>query len=146
MRRQLRRLWGTKGVSAVEFGLILPLLLIILLGVIDYGWVFFVRLNMINAAREGARVGVTKGTEDDANPVYFQPAKDAAEQYLASAGLSAAVTVDPPTPHDTNDDSVRVVVTVDPFTPLVGFVPVPNRMTASAEMRWEMAPVETPSP
>ena len=143
-----RGIRGAAGVSTVEFGLILPILLIILLGTIDYGWVFFVRLNMINAAREGARVGVTKGDEDTGlSTIDEQKVKDVATQYLQTAGLtdSIAVQVDLPTPHDTTDDSVKVTITNSPFRPLVGFVPVPPGMEVTAEMRWELAPPE-PSP
>jgi Flp pilus assembly protein TadG len=41
----------------VEFVLVLPLLLTLLLGVIDWGFYFTVREIVVNATREGARVG-----------------------------------------------------------------------------------------
>ncbi len=43
------------GVSAVEFALVAPVLFIILTGIIQFGYAFFVQISMNNAAREGAR-------------------------------------------------------------------------------------------
>ena len=54
---RLRR--GTTGTAAIELGLVLPLLVVILVGILDYGHIHFTRLAMTNAAREGARAGVT---------------------------------------------------------------------------------------
>lgn len=50
-----------RGAAAVEFALILPLLLFMVLGVIDYGVFFSQNISLQNAAREGARQGVTQG-------------------------------------------------------------------------------------
>lgn len=50
-----------RGAAAVEFALILPLLLFMVLGVIDYGVFFGQNISLQNAAREGARQGVTQG-------------------------------------------------------------------------------------
>jgi Flp pilus assembly protein TadG len=50
--------WGRqRGAVAVEFALVLPLLLLLVLGGIDYGYYFFVSEIAANAAREGARAG-----------------------------------------------------------------------------------------
>ena len=50
-----------KGAAAVEFALILPLLLGMLLGVIDFGVAYSQNITLQAAAREGARQGVTQG-------------------------------------------------------------------------------------
>ena len=44
-----------RGAIALEFALVAPVLLIILLGIMQFGYAFFVQINMTNAAREGAR-------------------------------------------------------------------------------------------
>lgn len=46
------------GVVAVEFALILPILLLILVGVIDFSLMLYNQAMLTNAAREGARWGV----------------------------------------------------------------------------------------
>jgi Flp pilus assembly protein TadG len=46
------------GQSMVEFALVLPLLLVVLLGVIEFGLVLYDKAVITNASREGARAGV----------------------------------------------------------------------------------------
>jgi hypothetical protein len=48
-----------RGQGFVEFALILPVLLLIMLGIIEFGYVFTAYSGMFNAAREGARHAVT---------------------------------------------------------------------------------------
>lgn len=124
---------GERGVSAVEFGLILPVLLVLLLGMLDYGYVYFVQLTLTNAAREGARVGVTRssGTASAA-------AQAAANAYLTTAGITTAA-VSATTPSN-GTPTVTVTVTLNPFNPLVGFVPAPPQLQATTSMRWELSP------
>jgi Flp pilus assembly pilin Flp len=50
-----------RGAAAVEFALIVPLLLSMLLGVIDFGMALGETISLEGAAREGARQGVTQG-------------------------------------------------------------------------------------
>jgi Flp pilus assembly protein TadG len=54
------------GQDVVEFAVILPLLLIILLGIMEFGIIIFSYNTIASAAREGARVSViSDATEDD---------------------------------------------------------------------------------
>ncbi len=46
-----------KGQSFVEFALVLPILTILLVGVSEFGFVFYAYVQVSNAAREGARAG-----------------------------------------------------------------------------------------
>ncbi|WP_022910708.1 TadE/TadG family type IV pilus assembly protein [Aestuariimicrobium kwangyangense] len=46
---------GQRGAAAVEFALVLPVLLVLLLGIIEYGYQFFLYGSAAGAAREGAR-------------------------------------------------------------------------------------------
>ena len=47
-----------RGQGLVEFALVLPLLLMVFAGIIEFGRIFAIYANLFNAAREGARVGV----------------------------------------------------------------------------------------
>ena len=47
-----------RAAAVVEFAVVLPLLLTILFGIIEYGWVFMVRQTLQTAAREGCRQAV----------------------------------------------------------------------------------------
>jgi len=46
------------GIAAVEFALVLPLLLLILFGIVEFGVAFYDQAVITNASREGARAGV----------------------------------------------------------------------------------------
>ena len=47
-----------KGASAVEFALILPLLMLILFGIIEFSLLMYNKAMITNASREGARRGI----------------------------------------------------------------------------------------
>lgn len=117
-----------RGVAAVEFGLLLPVLLMILLGMMEYGYLYFVHLNMTNAAREGARVGVVQE-----NVNVITAAETAAQAYLNAAGVGG-------TPAATFDQTTVEVTVTTAYNPLIGFVPTPSTLQARASMRWELAP------
>jgi hypothetical protein len=89
------RLWlreRQRGAVAVEFALVLPLLLLLVLGGIDWGYFFFSGQIVANAAREGVRVGSLSRTGID--PCAGAPgdpnnpgAKQVAVNYLVAAHL-----------------------------------------------------------
>lgn len=54
-----------RGAAVVEFAVVLPLLLLILFGIIEYGWIFMVRQTLTSAAREGCRVAVLQTATPD---------------------------------------------------------------------------------
>jgi Flp pilus assembly protein TadG len=67
MRRALR--WGAggrgtgrddRGAAALEFGLVLVPLLILVIGIINFGWMLSFRQNMSQAAAEGARAAAVQ--------------------------------------------------------------------------------------
>ncbi len=57
-RRSARRRRG--GQSLVEFAVVLPIFLLILAGILDFGLGLYSQMTVINAAREGARLGVVE--------------------------------------------------------------------------------------
>ena len=78
MIRRQRRSRG-RGQAMVEFALILPLFLIILMGMLEFGIVFDHRNAMSYAVREGARVGASLGN-GGSQPSGVDPAILAAVQ------------------------------------------------------------------
>ena len=54
-RPRHRRVPGERGAAAVEFALVVPLLLLLLFGIISYGFMLSLRQGLSQAAAEGAR-------------------------------------------------------------------------------------------
>ena len=138
VRRALARAGGESGVAAVEFALILPVLMTLLLGIIDWGYFFFLSETVVNAAREGARIGVVQSDPGLRNSV----ADSTAEAYLTNVGIAlgtgpnqAAVAPSYVAPN------LTVTVTVTSFQSLKGFLAsplIPTGVTYQSTMRWEM--------
>ena len=74
------RTWR-RAAAVVEMAVVTPLLITLLLGIIEYGWVFTIRQALANAAREGARVAVLPGST---NAQITQRVQD----YLTPLGMT----------------------------------------------------------
>jgi len=90
--RNLRK--SERGQSAVEFALVLPILIIILLGIIEFGWFLNAKITITSAAREGARVYAIHGDKDDVqtrvkNAVANTLSSTTVQQVTGSPALSA---------------------------------------------------------
>ena len=84
-----QRLRSEEGAELVEFALCFPLLLLVVLGIIDFGFLFQRYEVVTNAAREGARISVLPGYGVD-------DVTDRVEQYLTASGLDPSLAdVDP---------------------------------------------------
>lgn len=71
-----------KGAELIEFALVFPLLLLVVFGIMDFGFLFQRYEVLTNAAREGARVAVLPG--------YAQADVQArVTQYLSASGMTA---------------------------------------------------------
>jgi Flp pilus assembly protein TadG len=56
-----RRLKSERGAELIEMALVLPLLLLLIVGMVDFGFLFARYEVLTNAAREGARIAVLPG-------------------------------------------------------------------------------------
>lgn len=96
---------GDQGAAAVEFALILPLLLLFLFGIVQFGFLFSVYNTMVHAAREGARgMAVEQLTETEGEALT--------RQRLSAYGLPFTVVTDAPDPAIPTDLDVTVAVSV----------------------------------
>lgn len=105
-----RRAAARRGVAAVEFAMVAPLFLILLLGVIEYGRMLVVQQVVNEAAREGVRAAVCTGAQTS-------DVLSAANERLAASSVSGAtVSMNPNPPSSAiNGDPVSVTVEV-PFS------------------------------
>ena len=95
-----------RGATAVEFALILPLLLLFLFGVVQFGFLFSVYNTMVHAAREGAR-GMAVEQMNEADGQTLTRAR-----LSAYSGLPFTVVTDAPDPTVPTDLDVTVAVSV----------------------------------
>src|SRR5262245_19797674 len=74
-----------RGQAVIELALTLPLLLLVVFGIIDFGFMFQRYESVTNAAREGARLGILPSTLG-----YIMPrdAEDRAVSYLNAIGMN----------------------------------------------------------
>lgn len=61
----IEALKNRKGQALVEFAIILPILLLLVMGIIEFGLIFNAYLTIQNASREGARYGITGASDAD---------------------------------------------------------------------------------
>jgi Flp pilus assembly protein TadG len=59
VRRRIESTFSQRGAVAVEFGLVLPVLIVLLVGTVTAGLAYSRSIGLANAVREGARLGAT---------------------------------------------------------------------------------------
>ena len=112
-----------EGAAAVELALVLPLLVLLLGGIIDFGFAFNTQISLTHAAREGVRV------EAIGNGDSVQAARDAFMAMGASAG-----TVTVPQVCDGPGGQAQVVITATSPLFFSGLLPmVGSSMTMQGE-------------
>ena len=119
-----------KGIASIELVLVLPILLLILFGIVEYGWVMKTQVNLNNAASEGARAVIKEQDADDLEQV----AEAAITEVI---GNSAKVIVCTTVTTDTAPSRVKVAISGWPYVPLTGFLPpalLPSALSAKAVM------------
>ena len=99
MRRNLRCHCGQ---SLVEFALVLPLLLVLTFGIIEFGIMLFNQQILTNASREGARAGIVSQT-----PRVPYASIDSVVQNYCAAHLITFGTRNPP----------QTIVSPTPYNP-----------------------------
>jgi Flp pilus assembly protein TadG len=122
-----------RGAAAVEFALVLPVLLAILTGILEYGWLFLQQSNLSAAVREGARVG-SMTMQADGPGAAAETRIRAAMTALNLPGAAATVTTSQA--GSTPSEILNVAVTM-PYTPLIGLVPTPTQLAARMSMLLE---------
>ncbi len=145
----MRRLAGfgrdDDGGIVVEFGLVVPILLLVVFGIVDFGRAYHTLNNLTSAVREGARYGAVLQYPEEPDNIedIKQRVVDFAYQLGGEALTKDDVTVDPDV--DNGMMEVSAVYTFVPITPLapmlkMGSIP----MQQKAVFRLEFADNTTP--
>lgn len=132
------------GQSALEFALILPILLIVVCGIIDFGWLLYNQLAVSNTARESARFAVVNASTTT-GPALITAKANAIAPDTIKQNMTVTVTFS-----DTNTPvrgyvTVKITTRIKVLTPVLGIFSTNQQRTLSSKvtMKCECAPYET---
>jgi Flp pilus assembly protein TadG len=143
------RLVDQSGVALVEFALVLPVLLLILLGSLDFGKAYNYWIDETHLANEGARYAAVNQTPDPSAASFLDAIRDQADTTeLKDGGTSSvpdALQVCVSFPNGTSKVGDPVKVTVTSTYRLLSFIAskvdvTDVAMTTSSTMRLERVP------
>jgi len=137
MIRRRHTIRSEHGQTAVEFALVAPILIALLLGVVQAGMAFHNYLSVTDAARAVARKAIlvrfTPLSQDDINQIAYNASPD-----LDRSQLSATLTPDPNDPNfPTAGDLVTVTVTYPYHLQLFGIPVIDGTLTSTMKDRVE---------
>lgn len=131
--RRLLRAPGRRGSNAVEFALILPILITLFAGIVEWGWTLNQQMMVVQAAREGARVGAsTPRDEDPEGAASARVVESLNDMGLNGGAASVTATITGAYP----DELIQVTLAL-PHQPIIGLVPIPVDLKAALTMRLE---------
>lgn len=85
-----------RGQAVVEFALVLPLLLVLLLGILDFGWIFVNQYQAEKAAASAARYGslnVNRYRDSSSRTAYLDGVRERAAENLPESADSGSAAV-----------------------------------------------------
>lgn len=94
------------GAAIVEFALVLPILLVVLIGVIDFGFMVYDKAMVTNAAREAARAGIVLRNPRLTKAEVEAVATNFCQNKMISLGASNACTVTAVVPGEIKSQAV----------------------------------------
>lgn len=62
---RIKKFDNNKGQALVEFAIVLPIILLLIMGIVQFGMMLNTYLEVQNASREGARAGIVGSTDSD---------------------------------------------------------------------------------
>ena len=123
---------NNKGAALVEMAIILPLLLLIVFGIFEFGRAMVITNSLTNAAREGARQAAVSPPSTDVEPFVRSAIP------FDQTGLE--VISDPESPTPGSGNPIKITVTL-PFHTVTQLIPMLDGkvLRGEASMRYEYA-------
>ena len=81
-----------RGAAIVELAIVLPLLLVMLAGMVEFGLLFYNKQVITNASREGARAGIAQTTTDDIKTIVEDYCESRLITFTVSPDVDTTVT------------------------------------------------------
>ena len=122
-----------KGQALVEMALVLPIILLVIMGMVEFGRIFNAYLIVTNASREGARIAIVGGTDTDINNSIINTTNT-----LRQEDMSISIT--PVIASRTRGAQVTVTVHyyLEMICPIIsGVIPNPFPINSTTVMRME---------
>ncbi len=96
---RLAELRRTEGAELLEFALVLPLLVVMVIGVVDFGAAWLLKDKLSNAARDGARIAASQFDDlsSGSPPASVTAVRDAVANYLTNAKVTTCAVDTTPT-------------------------------------------------
>ena len=127
-----------EGAAAIEFALLAPVLVLILMGIVEYGWLLYRRSEATRAVREGIRYAVVMPQTNVPDPLTL--AETRCETVLTDLHFDLTDATIVATATDLTGDTKHVLDTITltvtmPYYPITGgLVPTPAGMQVSMSM------------
>ena len=140
-----RRREDQRGATLVEFALVLPLFVLLLFAIIDFGWMFTQFLDVKQGAREGARLAIVNSC-DTSSPYNCQQAL--IHEVCARIQASDSKTKVGITEDTANNDDVASVTVERQAESLSGMLSAfidGNTLRSTVEMKIEQPPAWSPT-
>ena len=125
MKRRLRNAFGERGAALVEMAIVLPLLVVLVFGIIEYGLLFKEKLTIAAAATSSARTGATMGNRAEADFVILQ-ALEAGLYDQVDASVLISVDIFKAAPSTGAKTTYANTYTFDPSNPGCKWNPCPD--------------------
>lgn len=108
---QTRSVWRRRGNALLDAALVLPILLSLTFGTVEYGYFFFVKHSLQGAAREGCRVGILPTADNTQVRAAIAASLNAAGLNSSASTLDAKYTLTT-TPSNVSGLTAGTTVTV----------------------------------
>lgn len=121
MRKALFQKRREGGQSVVEVALTLPLVLLLLFGMIEMGWLLSARQSLDTMTREGARAGIVAATTTASRTAVTNRVNAVKPPYMTNA-VTVTVTFSNAASFKDGDITVTLAYNLPPLSPLTQFL------------------------
>jgi hypothetical protein len=130
------------GSAAIEFALTLPLFVLLVTAIFEFGWMFFMRSTVIHAVRNGCRAGAVIPPGE--SPSAAEVAQGQMTAFMAgysvdcrgdTARCGITISTEGESPYQTMACTLAIA-----YEPIIGLIPAPENLSARSVVMFEIQP------